>query len=242
MKNKKTLKRAQLLSIICTKEGEVVQRELGLIRGDTIKIRKDFDAYKDSERTSKLMAKTQCKFFVSINKKKELIVGRSHDNEIIDTLNFKLLNHKITKDISGPGFELNAKYFILLNNIDDKRKENLFIDLLNMKSSKICLEGINYAWIISKTGDLFVMKYCRVLSDDSIEEVGPCLELQLQNEYHCGEERYQQAIGENKNPKKHKNTFKNGLNDKIGVLHIDKQDLKDVKTRKSRAYKLSKIK
>jgi ribosome production factor 2 len=241
MTSKKTKKRNELLSIISTKVGEEIQREIASIRGDTRKIKKDFDSYKQAELTEKLLAKNNTKFFMNINKNNELIFGRSHDNEIIDMINFKILDHKLTKDFDVPGFELHSKYFILLHNIGDKRKENLFIDILNQRSSKICLEGINYTWIISRKNEEYTMKYCRVFKDNSIEDVGPYLRMTLQNAYHCSEERYKESISENVNKKKNRNTFKNAFNDKIGILHIDKQDLKDVKTRKSRAYKLSKI-
>lgn len=242
MKDKKSKKRNELLSIVSNKVGEEIQREIATIRGDTRKIKKDIDTYKNSELTERLLAKTSTKLFMSISKNQELTLGRSFNNEIIDLLNFKILDYKLTKDFDVPGFELHAKYFILLNNIGDKRKENLFIDLLNMRSSKICLEGINYTWIISRSDDTYTMKYCRVFSDSSIQDIGPCLVMSLLNSYHCGDEKYKLAIGENRNKKKSKNTFKNAFNDKIGVLHIDKQDLKEVKTRKSKAYKLSKAK
>ncbi|KAF9763028.1 Ribosome production factor 2 like protein [Nosema granulosis] len=238
----KSKKRTELLSIVSTKAGEEIQREIAAIRGDSKKVKRDIDPYKDTELTEKLLAKTNTKLFMNINKSNQLVLGRSFNNEIIDMLQFKIVDCKLTKDFDVPGFELHSKYFILLNNIKDKRKENLFIDLLNMRSSKICLEGVNYCWVVSRTDSVFVWKYCRVFNDNSIQDVGPSLNMVLENAYHCGDEKYKLAVGENSNKKKSKNTYKNAFNDKIGVLHIDKQDLKEVKTRKSKAYKLNRAK
>ncbi|AFN82889.1 hypothetical protein EROM_041230 [Encephalitozoon romaleae SJ-2008] len=235
MRVKHPSERKTLLSVICSDKGEKIQREIGVIRGDTVHIHEKVNPFDCAEQIEKLMKKKKSGMFISITKDSLLVIGRTFNDEIIDMVEFKINRYLSVTDFECVGPELHMKYFVVLQNINNKRLENLIVDFFNKKSSKVCLEGIRYSWVFTKTEDGYVLKYVRVLKDLNVEDCGPLLEMELVRSYHCSDELYKKALDEPKKPKK--NISKNLFNDKIGTLHIDKQDLRDIRLKKSKGYK-----
>ncbi|EEQ81586.1 hypothetical protein NCER_101927 [Vairimorpha ceranae BRL01] len=223
-------KRNNLISIVTSKKHKEIQNIFTKIRANSIILNRErlTDPFKQYNLIEKILKTHEAKLFITFTSS-HIILGRSFNNEIIDMLKFKIKHYE--KSFKGTvSAELNMKYTILLININDKRIENLFIDLLNMKSSKICLQNIKYTWVITNIKGIFIIKYCRILENNDLEDVGPCFELELEDKYHCTEETYKKSLG--KIEKKNKSITKNQFNDEIGILHIDKQDLREIKTRK----------
>ncbi|AFM98167.1 hypothetical protein EHEL_041170 [Encephalitozoon hellem ATCC 50504] len=234
MRAKHPSERKTLLSVICSDEGEKIQREIGVIRGDTVHIREKTSPFDCVEKMEKLMKKKKSGLFISVTKDNLLVIGRAFNDEVIDMVEFKINRYLSVSDFECVGPELHMKYFVVLQNINSERLENLMVDLLNMRSSKACLEAVRYSWVFAKTEGGYVLKYVRVLKDLNVEDCGPLLEMELVRSYHCGDELYKKALGEARKPRK--NVSKNLFNDKIGTLHIDKQDLRDIKLRKGKGY------
>ncbi|KAK6089715.1 hypothetical protein P3W45_001357 [Vairimorpha bombi] len=223
-------KRNSLISIITSKKHKEIQSILTKIRSDCIAVRREklSDPFKQYSIVEKILKAHESKLFITITSK-HLIFGRSFNNEIIDMLKFKIITYE--KSFKGViSAELNMKYGLLLMNIKDKRIENMFVDLFNMKSSKICLDNIRYMWVITDFNGTYVLKYCRILGNDDLEDVGPYFELELEDKYFCSDETYKKSMGNKE--KTVKNISKNEFNDQIGTLHINKQDLREIKTRK----------
>lgn len=225
-------KRLNVLSIITSKKNKEIQSIVTKIRSDCIQVIREklSDPMKQYSLIQKLLKKNECKLFLTITNG-FFSFGRSFNDEILDLLKFKIINSKSTfKNVVSA--ELNMKYYIFIQNIADDRICNLIIDVFNMKSSKVCLKNIKYCWIFSCIDSKYIFKYCRILSNDEIEDIGPYFELELVDKYYCSDELYKKSFGEisKKNKKINKNEFK----DEIGTLHIDKQDLREIKTRKYR--------
>lgn len=235
MRVKRPSERKTLLSVISSDEGERIQREIGIIRGDTVHVHEKMNPFDNVERMERLMKKKKSGLFMSVTKDRRFVIGRNFNDEIIDMAEFKVNGFQSVSDFGCVSPELHMKYFVVLQNISSSRLENLVIDLFNMKSSKVCLESIRYAWIFARTEAGHVLKYVRVLKDFTVEDCGPLLEMELVRSYHCSEELYGKAVDEPSKPKK--NVTRSLLNDKVGTLHIDKQDLRDIRLKKGKGYK-----
>ncbi|UYI27506.1 ribosome production factor 2 [Encephalitozoon cuniculi] len=234
MRVKRLSERKTLLSVICCTEGERIQKEIGVIRGDTVHMHEKTSPSGSVEKIEKLMKKKRSGLFLSVTKERHLVIGRAFNDELIDMVEFKINRYLSVSDFECAGPELHMKYFVVLQNINNSRLENLVVDFFNMKSSKVCLESVRYSWVFARTEEGYVLKYVRVLKDLSVEDCGPLLEMELVRSYHCSDELYKKSLGEPSKPRK--NTAKNLFSDRIGTLHIDKQDLRDIRLKKSRGY------
>lgn len=225
-------KRLNLLSIITNKKNKELQTIVTKIRSDCIQVTREkiLDPLKQYALIQKILKKHDCKLFFTITNG-HFTIGRTFNEEILDLLKFKILKSVSTfKGVVSA--EINMKYFIFIQNITDERMCNLLIDVFNMKSSKVCLDNIKYCWIFSYVDSKYIFKYCRILSNDDVEDIGPYFELELVDKYYCNDELYKKSFGvvSKINKKINKNIFK----DEIGTLHIDKQDLREIKTRNYR--------
>lgn len=219
-----------------TKTVDKPLRELLTIRGDFHTLEEELDLYTEYEKACQLMKKKKCVILVSSNKNK-LTLMRTYDNQPLEIFRFDIVKSMSSSDFESIPAELFTKYFIILQNVQNKRLENLFIDLFNQKSKDVHIEGVRYAWIIQEDKDSVVtMKFVRVMNDLSIEDIGPYFELKLEREFYCGDDLYEKAFTVEKK-KKQKNVTKNVFKDTVGKLHIERQDLKEINLKKSRAYK-----
>jgi ribosome production factor 2 len=248
--DKMNKKRKRFLIISTTKEATGISNEISMIRGDAVKCTMKektsfFDSINDLE---KIMSKKKCPLFMStqINKSKEMIltVGRTFNKEIIDMMEFKVDEYKNTeyfvKECGRVGPEIGVKYFIIFQGLNDPRVENLFLDILNMKSKEICLENVMYAFILSKIGgNAYSLKYARILTNGDLEEVGPSISMECTRMFFCSNELFKKACSVQK-PGKTKNVSKNDFNDTIGTVHIGKQDLRDIRLKKGKGFKNNK--
>lgn len=233
-----TKHRKELLCINNNSNGEKKLKELLKIRGDVTPVKTTINLGFDTDLTIRIMKKKKCGLFINVSKEDILSIGRTFNDELIDFVGFKITSYKSASAFDVSGFELMVKYFVLVQNLNNSRLENLMVDLLCTKGTKITPDGIRYAWIFAKLeGKSYVLKFVRVLKDLSVEECGPLFELELTSEYHCNNDIFEKALNVPKPSKKNKNIERNAFKDQIGTIHINKQDLRDVKIRRTRSYK-----
>ena len=241
-KNKNPAARKHLL-ILGTHVPKAVT-ELAALRGDcTILDAQPVDAYSDPEGALRLMSKTRSSLVIPATPTR-LTLGRSYDGQFLDLLSFSLLASLPSSSFPTVSPEPSVKYFVLLLGLSDSRLQNLLLDLFRQRTHSVSLAGIRYAWVISQSapGQLSI-KYTRVLTDSTLEDIGPAIELKKEASYACEEETWRQYIEPEKS-KKHKekktaekNVERNALREKVGRVYVDKQDLRDVSVRRSGAYK-----
>lgn len=210
-------------------------KELLTLRRDFISLEEPDSDY---EKTCKLMSKKKCALCIESTPNK-IVLTRTFDFEPLERIEFRILKSMSSSDFTTVPAELFSKYFLICQNVENKRLENLFIDFFNQPSTKINIDAVRYAWIISERQEdvrIITVKYVRVLNDFSVEDVGPFFELEVTKEFFCGDELYEKAFSQHK-AKKQKNVKTNVFKDKIGKLHIERQDLNDINHKKSRAYK-----
>ncbi|KAM0681019.1 rRNA-binding ribosome biosynthesis protein rpf2 [Glugoides intestinalis] len=211
--------------------------ELLHLRGDFFTLEESIDALSSYEKACKLMKKKKCALLLTaVND--SLCIARTYDYQPLEILKFKALKSLSSSDFDTVPAELFAKYAVVCIGLKNKRIENLFVDLFCQKSVKIDIDSVKYSWVISqdeKTA-IYTIKFVRILKNSSIEDIGPCFELQLEKEFYCGDDLYEKAFAVAK-PKKQKNVTKTAFKETIGKLHIEKQDLKEINLKKGRAYK-----
>lgn len=227
-------KRKTLLSI--GKEPPRAVRELLTIRGDSRNIKEDFDAFSSSDKALKLMKKKGAALFISSMPDSSVTVGRMFDGELLELVKFRVRSALSSQDFPTLPPELYVKYFLVVQNIENKRVENMLVDLLHQPSSKVNIDAMKYAWIVNQTGKIITIKFARVLNDSSVEDIGPLLELETEKEFYCGDDLHTRAFSCAR-PKARKNVSSNVFKDKVGRIFVDKQDLKDINLKKSRAYR-----
>lgn len=210
-------------------------KELFNIRGDFKTVPEKIDAFADYEKACKLMAKKRCVLSAS-GFKDSLTFARCFDNQLLECIKFKVIKALSSADFDTIPAELYVKYMVLVQNVSNKKLENLFIDFFNQKTVKVNADAIKYAWVINETSGVFTIKFVRILNDSSVQDIGPYFELQIEKEFFCGDELYEEAF-EVKKPTVQKNVTTNVTKDKIGKLYVDKQDLKDINLKRSRAYR-----
>lgn len=214
-------------------------KELLTIRGDFTALEEGLDSFADYEKTCRLMKKKKCALSVA-STKDHLVLTRAYDYQPLEILKFRIAKCLSSADFSPAPAELHSKYFVVCQQIENKRVENLFVDFFSQSSTKVNIDSVKYAWVVSQSGSqherVFTLKYVRVLNDLSVEDIGPCFELVLEKEFYCGDELHEKAFAHNK-PRRQKNVAKNAFKDAVGRLHIDRQDLNDINLKKSRAYK-----
>lgn len=210
--------------------------ELTGLRGDAVSISEGFDTYKEADATLKLMKKKHAAFFIGTADNKRLSIGRAYDGQFLELLAFDVVTVRSSADFPTVAPEPYTKYFVVCQGIADSRIENMFLDLFHQRTHEVALGGIRYAWIISQVDKVFTLKYVRVLNDLTVEDIGPFFELRLSAEFTCGDDVWTTALNIQK-VKKQRNTEKTGTKDRIGKLHIDRQDLKGIKLKKTKGYK-----
>jgi len=211
-------------------------KELLALRDDAMTIRESFDAFKDTDKIFKLMKKKKAALSISSKDDTSFSVARSFNGEPLDIIKFRVHKMMCSADFETLSPELYVKYFCIFLNIESKNVENLLLDLLNQPSSKVNISAVRYAWVASQSGKVITLKFVRVLNNLAVEDIGPYFELEVEKEFHCGEEIRDKAYAVEK-PKTQKNVTKNAFKDKIGRVYMEKQDLKNINVKKSRAYK-----
>jgi len=210
-------------------------KELLTIRGDFVALE---ESNLDYEKTCKLMKKKKCALSLELNGDK-LAITRIFDAEPLERTEFRIQKAQSSSDFATVPAELFSRYYVVCQNIENKRMENLFVDLFSQCSSKVNLDAVKYAWIINESqadGRVITVKYVRVMNDFSVEDIGPYFELVPTSEFFSGDELYEKAFSQPK-AKKQKNVSKNVFKDKIGKLHIERQDLTEINHKKSKGYK-----
>ncbi|KAI4291159.1 ribosome production factor 2 [Pancytospora philotis] len=210
--------------------------EFASLRGDSAALSESLDCFKDADATLKLMKKKKAAFFVSSTDEKTLVLGRAYDSQFLELVKFNVKSMRGSADFPSVAPELYVKYFVLLQGITNPRLENMLVDLFHQRTRAVCLQGIRYAWVIAQVGGVYTLKFVRVLTDHSIEDVGPFFEMTVASEFYCGDDLWKEALGPQKAKKKVK-TEKTATKDVIGKIHLDRQDLSEIQLKKSRGYK-----
>ncbi|XP_014369568.1 ribosome production factor 2 homolog [Papilio machaon] len=219
----------------------------------------DFVPFEDASLIEKMCYKKEAALFgVGSHSKKRphnIILGRTFNYGILDMIElgadkFKAMsefhNMKVLAGLkpclifNGPAWDLNQ---------DLKRLKSLFIDFFHReKVESIRLQGLEHALSFTATenGSIYFRSY-RILLKKSgqrtprveLEEIGPSIDFKLRRTKLASDDLYKESckIPREVKPLTKKNISKDAFGTKLGRIHIGKQDIPRLQTRKMKGLK-----
>jgi ribosome production factor 2 len=219
----------------------------------------DITPFEDQTPLEALANKNDCHLFAfgSHSKKRpdNLVLGRIYDNQILDMIEFGLKHFKSLKDFKNEKIGTNVKPVLIFNGFKWKLSEelrrirSLLIDMFHVEDvESIRLQGIEHVLSFTVTEDLNILiRSYKILLKKSgtriprieLEEIGPSLDLSIRRAKIASKDLYKQA---NKKPAelrvtKRKNVERDALGNLKARVHIDKQEVNKLQTRKMKGLK-----
>lgn len=219
----------------------------------------DFVPFEDSGLIEKLCQKKEATLFgVGSHSKKRphnIVLGRTFDYGILDMIelgaeNFKAMsdfqNMKVCSGIkpclifNGPTWDLNA---------DLKRLKCLFTDFFHReKVESIRLQGIEHVLSFTVTSEnvIYMRSYKIHLKKSGqktprieLEEIGPSVDFKLRRTKLAGDDLYKEAckVARGARTFTKKNISRDAFGSKLGRIHMGKQDISRLQTRKMKGLK-----
>ncbi|KAJ8314519.1 hypothetical protein KUTeg_006669 [Tegillarca granosa] len=193
--------------------------------------------------------------FGSHSKKRpdNLVLGRMFDFHVSDMIELGIQNFKSMLEFSGAKCAVGTKPCILFagepfdQELEYKRLKNLFIGPV---VEQIRLAGMEHVIMITaQDGKIYLRNYKILLKKSGsrtprveLEEMGPSLDLVIRRTKLASDDLYKQSLKVPKAAKikKKKNISRDPFGSKLGRIHMQKQDLGKLQTRKVKALKVSK--
>lgn len=217
--------------LICydSKATKDIAKSLQLIRPNTVLIE---ESKQTKEEESLLAHKMKCPLFICLkSKKKSLEVkisfGRNYGESILEYIQF------IIESFTISDLPLNFGYVKVMCGLNP-REENLFGDIFNTFVGSICIDNIDHCLALEdgqQDSENFVFKLYNFKKEEDLV----IFNLKRTEQFYCDEDEFIEACGAIQ--KKRKNIKENEMLDKIGRIHLEKQDLKEIRLKKSKGFK-----
>ncbi|CAG5027913.1 unnamed protein product [Parnassius apollo] len=219
----------------------------------------DFVPFEDSSLIEKMCYKKEAALFgVGSHSKKRphnIILGRTFNYGILDMIELGADKYKAMSEFHNMKVLAGLKPCLLFNgpawdlNQDLKRLKSLFTDFFHReKVESIRLQGLEHALSFTATDDgcIYFRSY-RILLKKSgqrtprveLEEIGPSIDFKLRRSKLASDDLYKEAckIPKELKPITKKNISKDAFGTKLGRIHIGKQDINRLQTRKMKGLK-----
>ncbi|VDD94751.1 unnamed protein product [Enterobius vermicularis] len=225
-----------------------------------LKRRNPFHLFEDEVPLEQFSTKYDASLFVfGSNSKKHpdcLIFGRLYDFHILDMVELRIENYVSSKEFSAPRVVLGAKPCIVLqgtafeSDTTMKRLGNLMVDWFRGPVvENIALQGLELVVSLTSVGDHLLFRVYRTCLKRSAStfprvellEIGPRIDFTLQRTKLASDSLFKLALKQPKEikAKKAKNTSMDIFGTKLGRIHVGRQDLNSLQTRKMKALKKS---
>ncbi|KAJ1959862.1 rRNA-binding ribosome biosynthesis protein rpf2 [Dipsacomyces acuminosporus] len=205
-------------------------------------------------------------FAVGMHSKKKphnLVLGRTFSHQIMDMVELGVERCTPMSEFKTQACAIGMKPVMIFNgeafsqSEDLIRLKSLLLDFFRGEAAdKVSLKGLEYVITVTagptgangETGLVFFRAYTAQLKKSGVrqprielEEMGPSLDLRLRRVRQPDHEIWKQATRVPKELKevKVKNISRDGLGDKYGRIHMGKQELDKIQTRKVKALKKS---
>ncbi|KAJ2785269.1 rRNA-binding ribosome biosynthesis protein rpf2 [Coemansia javaensis] len=203
-------------------------------------------------------------FAIGMHSKKRphnLILGRTFDYHLLDMIELGVEKCVPIKDVGNPTCAIGARPLMVFNGetfAQDERMillKSLLLDFFRGEDSdRVSLKGLEHVITVTagpagpngEPGLVFLRTYTIDLKKSGVRqprveltEMGPSLDLRIRRVRYPADDMWKQAIRmpkELKEPKV-KNITRDGLGDKYGRVHLGKQDISKLQTRKVKALR-----
>lgn len=177
----------------------------------------------------------------SKDKKVRVAMGRSHEYEITDICHFHLSFADESVKVGAPRIPSGSVGLLAVNGRSESaRMQNLVLDIFRSAvPSSLGLTLCAHTLGISFSGNRFSLEAMQIShSPFSLVPLSPAACFSSTSSYHCTEEEHRAAkVTVRQTEKKIKNVEKGPLNSVLGTIHIEKQDLSELKLCHGKAHK-----
>lgn len=207
----------------------------------------------------RLAGKNDCThvFFGSTSKKRpdNLIVGRLYDSQVLDMVELAIKSCKALKEFKGDKISTHVKPCLVFNGFKWKlteelrRLRNLLLDVFHKEPvDTIRLQGIEHVISFTIADDMTIyMRSYKILLRKSgqktprveLEEIGPAINFTIRRTKIASKDLYKAAIRKPAPLKvtKKKNVTRDELGNVRGRVHVGRQDVTRLQTRKMKGLK-----
>ncbi|KAB0802042.1 hypothetical protein PPYR_04228 [Photinus pyralis] len=219
----------------------------------------DITIFENASPVEELCRKYETSLFImgSHSKKRpnNLIIGRMYNYSLLDMVELGLDSFQSLADFVGPKITLGTKPCLIFNGpawdqMDElKHLKSMFVDLFHRENvENIRLQGLEHAISFTATADnKILLRSYKVLLKKSgcktprveLEEMGPHLDFTFRRSKLASEDLMKQACRKPKILKvaKRKNVSRDGLGTLHGRIHVGKQNITSLQTRKMKGLK-----
>jgi ribosome production factor 2 len=215
--------------------------------------------FENHEGLEFLMDKNDCSLFAFVNSTKKrpnnLTIGRTHDGQMLDMVELGVDKFTSLMQMPGTAKAVGSKPLLVFqgdtwsSDPNFSKLENLLLDFFRgEKIDKLSLRGVDHIISCSAVGDkVFIRGYSArytksgtKVPDLALSNMGPFMDLSMRRTKFASEELMKQA---NKKPRqvtmpnKVKNVSRNDKGEKVGRIHMKKQDLDSMDTRRVTALR-----
>lgn len=217
----------------------------------------DVEPFTDASSLEFFSQKNDASLFLLASHSKKrphnIVMGRTYDYHILDMVEFAVTNYKPISDFKNAKNMSGSKPCFIFsgdewhNNPEKARVQNMFLDFFRgeFKMSKISLAGMDHVCVCTAVGDKIHFRHYAMSHKYSTEptdglamvEVGPRIDLQVRRTRLASEDLIKQAskLSQVITGKKRKNLDTTVTGDKTGNIHLKKQNLNKLATKKTKA-------
>jgi len=251
----------------CSQNVQTCMKDLNTLKkphGVSYNQKNDVRPFEDASKLEFYGKKLDASLFVfgSTNKKRpdNLVFGRLYDYNLLDMVEvgldaFTSINEFKTAKVtlgSKPCLLFEGEPFADTTNTEMQRVKSVFIDFFRgAEVTNIRLAGIEHVLQFTAVDKKVFIRSFKIHLKKSggriprieLEEIGPSLDLTLRRTHLASDDLFNTACRQVKNvrgQKKTKNISEDAFGTKLGRVHIDKQEITKIQTRKVRALKESK--
>lgn len=219
----------------------------------------DITPFEDTSSLQFLVEKNDCNLFLfgSSSKKRpdNLVLGRVFDHELLDMVELGIKEYKSMSEFQNDKIGTCVKPCLVFNGPkwnqteEMRRLKSLFVDAFHRETvNAIRLQGIEHVLSFTLTEDnqILLRSYKIALKKSGLKtprievnEIGPSIDFVMRRTTIASEDLYKQARKQPKELKtvKKKNISRDELGNTHGRVHVGKQNIGKVQTRKVRALR-----
>lgn len=219
----------------------------------------DMTPFEDDVKLQNLIVRNECNLFVfgSSSKKRpnNLVLGRLFEHELLDMVELGVSSYRGLNDFKNDKIASHCKPCLVFNGPkwseteELRRLKSLFIDSFHRETvDGIRLQGLEHVISFTITEDMkILMRSYKIQLKKSgqktprieLAEIGPSMDMEIRRTKVASEDLFKLARKTPKslNPTKKRNISTDGLGNTHGRVHIGKQLIQKIQTRKVRALK-----